>query len=494
MGENLPLFQPEFNGSLKVETRPERLSGEAGGVITREIIERLGVVDWLTERLIDPRNPELIIHPLSELLHSSLLLNAQGWRDQDDADDFRDDPVLRLSVSTRKGTAPLESPSEDNTENNKEPDGLASQPTFSRLTSALSSEHNRSVLRSSLMETASRRIRSMRDGSRPRYMTIDVDSIPIDVHGHQPGSEYNDHYHGRIYHPLVALCAETGDMLDAKLRPGNVHTADGGLEFILPLIDEAEEKLCQVARVRIDAGFPEDKLLSALEDRGVGYVARIKNNSVLDKMAEPYINRPPGRPPAEGRIWFVEMSYRAGSWSHERRVVLVVCERPDKLFLDWFWLITNWTEEQADAEFLLDHYRERGTGEGYLGEFKNVLEPALSSSPRTKNHYGGEKPKKRSPPCNAFEHNEATLLLKALSYNVMHVARVLLEQATGTGWSLKKVRERLLKAAARVLLHARYATMVIAPGVAKLWQALWKKLSRLKLAPSGNPREGPAQA
>jgi hypothetical protein len=315
-------------------------------------------------------------------------------------------------------------------------------------------------------------------------MTIDVDSIPIDVYGHQPGSEYNAHYHGRIYHPLVALCAETGDILDAKLRPGKVHTAEGGLDFILPLIDEAEKKLCQVASVRIDAGFPEDKLLSALEDRGVGCVARIKNNAVLDKMADPYLVRPPGRPPAEPRVWFHEMSYRAQSWSCERRVVLVVCERPGELFLHYFWLIASWAEEQMDGESLLELYRERGTGEGHLGELKDVLEPALSSSPRPKNHYRGNQPKKRYASCDAFAHNEAILLLNALSYNIVHTVRVLLEKATGRGWSLKRVRERVLKVAARILVHGRYITMVVAEASAKLWQALWKKLSRLKLAPA----------
>jgi hypothetical protein len=485
MGDkNLPLFQPEFNRYLKIESRSERLSGEAGGVISREVIERLGVVDWLTDRLIDPRDPDLITHPLPELLHTSLLLLGQGWRDQDDADALRDDPVMRLSVSTRRGVAPLQSPDEDSSADKKAPDGLASQPTLSRLTAALSSKHNRSVLRSSLLETASRRILAMRGGRRPRYLTIDVDSIPLDVYGHQPGSEYNGHYHGRIYHPLVALCAETGDLLDAKLRPGNVHTADGGLDFILPLIDEVEKKLCQVASVRIDAGFPEEQLLSALEERGVGCVARIKNNAVLDRMADPYLVRPPGRPPAEGRTWFHELSYRAEGWSRERRVVLVVCERPGELFLDYFWLITNWPEAQVDAESLLELYRERGTGEGHLGELKSVLEPALSSSPRPKNHYRGSEPKKRYGSCDAFAHNEAILLLNALAYNIVHAARVLLEQATGQGWSLKRVRERVLKAAARVLVHGRYITMVIAPAAAKLWQALWKKLARLKLAPA----------
>jgi hypothetical protein len=485
--KNLPLFQTSFNNYLKVESRPERLSSEAGAVVSREIIERLGIVEWMCERLHDPRDQDLITHPLPELLHTSLLMLAQGWRDQDDADQLRDDPVLRLAVSTRKGVAPLQSPPDDSDGDQNEPDGLASQPTFSRLMRALSSEGNRAVLRRSLLEMAAKRLRSMNDGHRPRYLTIDVDSIPIEVSGHQPGSEFNGYYQRRVYHPIVALSNE-GDLLDAKLREGNVHTADGGLDFILPLIDaaEGEDGLCQVASVRIDAGFPGDGLLGALEDRGVGYVARIRNNKVLERMAEPYLKRPPGRRPDDPRVWFHELSYRAEDWSRERRVVLVVLERPGELFLDYFWLITNWSERQMDPESLLGLYRERGTGEGHFGELKDVLDPALSSSPRPKTHYRGQEPNKRYGSRDSFACNEAILLLNALAYNVLHVARTQLEEATGEGWSLRRVRERALKVAARVIIHAGYVTMVIAKASAKLWGALWKKLSRLKLAPAPN--------
>jgi hypothetical protein len=82
MGDkNLPLFQPDFNSYLKVESRPERLSGEAGAVISREVIERLGIVDWLAERLIDPRDQDLITHPLPcSIPHCCFSPRAGGTR------------------------------------------------------------------------------------------------------------------------------------------------------------------------------------------------------------------------------------------------------------------------------------------------------------------------------------------------------------------------------------------------------------------------------
>jgi hypothetical protein len=483
LGEEVPLFRPEFNGSIRVEARAERLTSEAGAVLQREVLERLGISKWLVEKLVDSRNPELVTHPLEELLNTHLLLLGQGWRDQDDADTLRDDAVFRLAVSKRRGISALTTrPPEERERNHNppEPDGLASQPTLSRAVGMLSSAGNRAGLREGILEMTARRFRAMRGGHRQRYLTVDLDSLPVEVHGHQPGSEYNGHYHARVYHPLIASVAETGDLLDARLRPGNVHTAQGALEFLLPLLDKVEAQLCQVAAVRMDAGFPEEKTLAGLERRSTPYVARVKNNPVLDRTALPYLSRPPGRPPNEPRTWLHELTYQAESWSKPRRVVLVVLERENELFLHHFWLITNWHQSQMDGNALLDMYRQRGTAEGHMGELMNVLNPALSSSPRPKAHYRGAVPEQRFPSGNSFAHNEVLLLLNVLAYGVVHAARLLLEVATGEGWSLKRVRERVLRVAARVLVHGRRAVLVIAQSSARLWDALWQQLKALQ--------------
>jgi len=163
-------------------------------------------------------------------------------------------------------------------------------------------------------------------------------------------------------------------------------------------------------------------------------------------------------------------------------VVLVVLERPDDLFLHHFWLITSWSEAQMGAEDLLELYRERGTAEGHFGELMSVIEPALSSSARQKSHYRGEVPTARTPPGDAFAQNEAILLLNALAYNVAHAARVLIEAATGEGWSLRRLRERVLRVAARLLVHGRRAVLVIGKTPARLWGALWARLASWRYA------------
>lgn len=483
MGEERSVFTAGFNRSVMVEARGERLTSEAGVVLLREAMARLGLVEELVPRLEDPRKPELVTHPLSELLRSSLLMLAMGWRDQDDADALRDDPAMRLSVSDRRGTGALEMrPRGEGValpKNPPVPDGLASQPTLSRLMRTLSGEGNRKELREQLLRSAAKRFKAMRGGPRQRYLTLDVDSLPIEVAGHQQGSAYNGHYHAQVYHPLVASLAETGDLVDARLRDGNVHTAKGALEFIAPLVERLEAEMCQVAAVRMDAGFPEEELLSALEQRRTPYVARVRNNKVLDAMAEPYLRRPVGRPPDEPRTWFHELSYQAKSWTRPRRVVLVVQERREELFLHHFWLITNWSAEQMPGEALCEHYRQRGAAEGYMGELMDVLDPALSSTTRAKSHYRQQAPVRRYEPGNPFEINEALLLMNLLAYGVAHAVRLGVEQVSGEGWSLRRVRERVLRVAGRILVHARRATLVIVDQSAKLWKRLWPVLHDL---------------
>ncbi len=273
-------------------------------------------------------------------------------------------------------------------------------------------------------------------------------------------------------------------MLDGLLRPGNVHTADGALGFILDLVDRCRGSLCQSAIVRIDAGFPDNDTLSGLESRKVPYIARIRNNQALDRLAQPYLKRPPGRPPQKAREWCHEERYQAGSWKQPRRVVLVVLERPGELFLDHFWLITNLDEKRYPADRLLALYRKRGKAEGHMGELMDVLRPALSSVTRPKIRCRGMMmTPEAATETGVRPNNETLFLLNLLAYEILHVGRTLMEKATREGWSLRRFRERVLRTASRVICHGRRLTFVISQSAAPDWLRLWRKLNRLQWAP-----------
>ncbi len=470
MGETLQPVSTGFNRALRIESRPDRLTGDPGAVLLREILEQSGIVPWMTARLKDPRSQVDVTHDLASLIRTSVLLAAQGWRDHDDADALRHDPAFRLATSSAAGLTPLGGP------------GLASQPTLSRFTALMAEPANLKVLREAVLEMAGRGIRAERGGKRAKCITLDVDSAPIEVHGHQPRAEWNGHYAARIYHPLITSIAETGDMLDARLRAGNVGTADGALDVILDVVDRARKSFCDVAMVRIDAGFPSATLLAGLEARGIDYVSRLRANPVLDRLAEPCMKRPRGRRPAEPRMWLHELTYQAETWDRPRRVVLVVKEREGDLLLDRFFLVTSlkWTAKLRHE--VLAHYRERGKAEGHMGELKNVLAPALSSTNRAKSHWRGRKPKSKTPAVDAFACNEVRLLIACLAYEVMHIARRTMAKATGTGWSLRRLRERVLRAGARLVISGRRMTLALSSAAAPFWSLLWPRLMALHWA------------
>ena len=52
---------------------------------------------------------------------------------------------------------------------------------------------------------------------------------------------YNGHFESSCYHPLL-LFNRDGDCLAAKLRAGNVHSAEGWEELLLPE-NERQQKL-----------------------------------------------------------------------------------------------------------------------------------------------------------------------------------------------------------------------------------------------------------
>jgi len=122
---------------------------------------------------------------------------------------------------------------------------------------------------------------------------------------------------------------------------------DGALDVILDVVDRAQKSFCDVAMVRIDAGFPSAALMAGLEARNIDYVSRLRGNRVLDRLAEPHMVRPVGRRPVTPRTSLRELRCKAESWDRPRRVVLVAKERADDLLLDRFFLVTSldWTQK-----------------------------------------------------------------------------------------------------------------------------------------------------
>lgn len=471
MGEVQPtLFEPDFNRAIKVQANDQRITSNAGALLLREVDHQLGLIESLSGKITDPRNPAKIRYLISELLRERIYGLALGYSAQDDLDRLAHDPAMRMAVWDRPGEQVLD-------------ERLASQPTQSRLLDTLTLPGNGEALRESLFDWTHRHLRGTPDGDHAvMRATIDIDSFPIQVHGRQQGSAYNGYYKEMVYHPLVASFSVGGDydstrvgqrlgngFIHAMLRQGQVHTAQGAKRFMQHVVAKAR-LLARSFDLRIDAGYTSGSVMDYLSDEKVPFCGRLKTNPVLQRLAEEHVSRPPGRPPKEGYEYVVELGkHQAESWQHAQRLILVVVDRPDSrsgqlnLLPHYFFLITNWTERQRSAEEVLAHYRRRGTFEDRLGELQQAIGPHLSSP--------------------EFADNEATMLLALLAYNLSSLLRIELEDDLGGCWDLSRFQKSVLKAGGRVVKHARRLWLQVAQSVAPFWQRLASRISRLRLAP-----------
>ena len=197
-----------FNRSIRIGSRRDRITGDSGALTGRELLGRSRVVRFLAKRLPDKRDGRRIRHSQKRLARTLLLLAGQGRREHSDATELRDDPALRLATGDRASTAPLGRAGR-----------LPSQPTLSRRVAAWSEKEGVEVLREGLQRLAGWRLKAMGGWRRPKTLVIDIDSLPVEVHGEQPGSAWNGYYHRRVYHPIVAAAGETGDILGFGCGP-----------------------------------------------------------------------------------------------------------------------------------------------------------------------------------------------------------------------------------------------------------------------------------
>jgi len=468
------LFEPTFNRAVKVLATDDRLTSDAGLLLLREADHRLGITESLANRLHDPRRQDLVRYQLVELLRERIYALAMGYSAQDDADRMAHDPAMKMAVWNRPGEQPLD-------------ERLASQPTQSRVIDILSRQPaNRYALRDALADACERHLRAEGGDHAARKITIDIDSFPIQVHGNQPGAAYNGHYKDTVYHPLVASYAVAGDydsmhegyrlgngFLHAILRQGQVHTAQGVLRFVQEVVKKGK-RLGFSLDLRIDAGYTDGNTLDHLTDEKLHFLGRLKSNAVLDRLAEPHLKRPVGRPPKEGYEAVIELGpYRAESWRHSQRVLLVIVDKPDpktgqlNLLPDYFFLVAGWKPEELDGLAALEHYRGRGTFEDRLGEFQQAIGPHLSHAD--------------------FHENETMLRLSLLAFNLASMLRIEYEDKAGSCLDLARFQRDVLKAGGRVVKHARRLVLYVAQAAAPFWIRLIACMSRWKL-PERFPR------
>jgi len=433
--QNRP-FQLSSNSSLKVDFQGSAVTSDGGLVLVRELDERLGFGELIERHLADARGKNTQL-PLVDLLRQSVYSRLAGYEDVNDAERLSQDPAFRLIGSEKiweRGAA------------------LTSR-LQSFETEVLTQEENLAGLAALNREL----IAKAEAIDSPRRVVLDMDSTEIPVYGRQEHSAYNGHFESTCYHPLLLFNRE-GDCLAAKLRPGNVHSAEGWEELLLPEIDRQQAQ-CKEVAFRGDAAFAKPELYEALEEWDVQYAIRLPANDNLQRNITELLTRPVGRPSYKPVVRYKSFLYQAASWTLARRVVAKVEFHCGELFPRVGFIVTNLgTSRRAVVRF----YNKRGTAEQWIKEGKQAVKMTRLS-------------------CHRFRANEVRLWLSVIAYNLGNLWRRLALPTRVATWSLTSLQQRLVKTGGRLVKHARYYWLLLAEGhlTRRLFAGMLRKIAAL---------------
>jgi hypothetical protein len=439
--QNQP-FQLSFNPSLKVDFQGSRVTSDGGLLLVRELDERLGLSELISEHLTDGRRGKNTQLPLPDLLRQSIYSRLAGYEDVNDAERLAQDPTFRLMGSERiweRGAALTSRLQSFETELLTQEENL----------SGLAAINRELITRAEAIEA-------------PQRVVLDMDSTEIPVYGQQENSAYNGHFESTCYHPLLLFNGE-GDCLAAKLRPGNVHSAEDWAELLLPEI-ERQQQLGKEVVFRADAAFAKPEIYEALEERGVKYAIRIPANDSLERDIAELLTRPVGRPSHKPVVWYKGFLYQAASWKTARRVVAKVEFHTGELFPRVGFIVTNLeTPSRAVVRF----YNKRGTAEQWIKEGKQAVKMTRLS-------------------CHRFRSNQVRLALSLLAYNLGNLWRRLALPKRIENWSLTSLQQRLVKTGGRLVKHARYYWLLLAEShlTKRLFGSMLRRIAGLSL-PAG---------
>ena len=374
-------------------------------------------------------------HRLVDLVRQRLYQIACGYADQNDATTLRADPLLKLVCGRLPDSGA----------------DLASQPTLSRLENAID-RHTAERLAMVLVEVY---VRERGRGGVPARILLDLDGTDDPAHGEQEGVAYHGYYGQHMYHPLLVFDGDTGQLITAVLRPGNVHASRLVVLVLRRLLARLRAAWPAVAvDLRADSGFATPRLYAWCEANRVPYTIGLVPNPALERLAAPLLAEAQAQSAAQdgAKVRLAgETPYQARSWPHSRRVVFkaeVLEKGPNTRFV-----VTDHTQPPLAV---YDTYVDRGDCENRIKDFKNAL-----AADRLSDH--------------RFWANQFRLLLHAAAYWLLDTLRRWLAATEAARFQFDTLRLRLLKIGGRVrelVGRVRLALATSHPG-----EPLWHHLA-----------------
>lgn len=292
---------------------------------------------------------------------------------------------------------------------------------------------------------------------------IDIDSTVKTVYGCQEGSAkgYNPHKQGALsYHPILAFCTDTKEILQAWLRTGNAYTSNGVVEFMKQLL--AQMPSYHRIIVRADSGFFVGALLDLLDAGGHGYLIKVKLRGLVQLLARQYWSPIRHRPGWEQ----CEFQYQAAGWACARFFVAVRrrsdsaenSQQGELIAIDSYDYFCYVTTEPLSPWQAHRTYGKRATSETWIEEAKSQMGLAHIKT-------------------DQFLANAVLFQCAVLAYNTLRWMALMSGNAILKSWEPQTIRVFLIRVAGKLLTGANQLRIKIPwqhlhPGVWEDWLAL----------------------
>lgn len=398
-------------------------SSDGGLLLLRQAERKLGVCRRLAETMPDPRDQSRVRHEMFELVAARAFAIGCGYKDGNDLNRLRDDPLLKIAV----GRCP---------ESGRP---LASQSTISRL------------------ENAPRKVDAARLAGalvdqfcvcvKPRRQEIlDIDDTFCAAHGGQQLAFWNAHENERGFSPMHIYHVASGTPVTAILRAARTP---GGTEVRTVVKHVTRRIQTHWPNTRLiwrgDSHYGREEAMQWLENNGGDYIFGFPGNSVLDALVAntaDYLRIAHAIGSKDKLRCYTSVEYQAGSWSQPRRAIarLEVSLQPDpnepgymRQEVDIRYVVTSLAGDPR--RLYEDVYCKRGQMENLI-----KLHKAQLASDRTS--------------CHSATANQVRLVLHTAAFWLMHAVRCAVPQSHSlVNAEFVTIRERLLKIGARVIEH-----------------------------------------
>ncbi len=414
----------------KLDTTNDLLTSRAGLLSIAQLMETLNLAERIDQHFPLPKSNRG--YKPSTFIKTLILMQHEGSFHLDDIRHLQEDEALRTVLNL-----------------DKLPSATTLGDWLRRMSKVPSIEDawvavNQAVLQSAL--------------HRCKEVTLDIDATEIIADKTSAQWTYNKN---KGFMPMVGHIAQTGQIVAADFREGNVPPVQDNLAFIRQCQQSLPEG-CILNALRIDSAGYQTKIIEYCDEHGINYAIRAKSSASMraqfeaasDSDWQPLIDK-------KGEPINGEDTYRTSFCigDYEKAFTLIVQRKAIQGQANLELESENNADELSIGGYI---YRAIATNRDELSDssivhwYNQRAEDSENRIKELKLDFGGD-----TLPCSDFKANALYFLISALSYNIFALMRALLPEelshhrATTLRWRLYAMAAKVVKTGRQLFVRLK---------------------------------------